>query len=567
MRFTGTKQFYKNNRFNFVMTLLSLVLCAILNIMLAFMLREFIEAVEFQDNDILKRGSYILVFYLVIYGLFSFTRRNYKNKYIKKALSQYKDYIFEKLLSKSISQFNNESSSKIISGFSNDLNSIEMNYLGGTLDLILTCLFYITASISTLCIYPKLALPLILASLICILLSMKYGQKLIEKEKETSEENRGFVSQVKDLLNGFIVIKSFKAEREVLDIFRKKNISLEETKEARRVTSDTVSIYGDISSIIVNVLIYGLGFYYAFQGDMSIGMVIAFIQLGDYILIPVRRLAPQLSERNAAKKLITRLSELVEQKEQNKEGIILESFEHQIELSDVSFSYEEENEVLQHVTMTFEKGKSYAIVGGSGSGKSTILKLLLRFHQQTSGEIKIDGNPISDVDLDSLYNQVSIIQQDVFLFDSTIKNNITMFQTYQADKVKAAIKQAGLSSLIADRGQDYLCGEGGCNLSGGEKQRVSIARCLVRETPVLLMDEATAALDNETALMVEHKILDIEGLTRIIVTHRFHESTLSKFDKIYVMNKGNVIEEGSFEELMQNQGYFYSLYRISQAEE
>jgi ABC-type multidrug transport system fused ATPase/permease subunit len=139
-----------------------------------------------------------------------------------------------------------------------------------------------------------------------------------------------------------------------------------------------------------------------------------------------------------------------------------------------------------------------------------------------------------------------------------------MFSPFDENKVVNAIEQAGLSSLIDAKGENYSCGEGGKNLSGGEKQRVSIARCLVRETPILLMDEATAALDNNTALMVESKILGIDNLTRIIVTHRFNEAIMKKYDEIYVMSKGSVIENGTFDELINNKGYFYSLFNVSQ---
>lgn len=558
------KQFHKNNRMNFIMTIFSLILCSVMNIAMAFMLQFFIEAVEYNSYEVLKKGFTIGTTYLIIYAMFSFLQRNYKNAYIRKATSQFKDYIFEKMLSKSISQFGNGASAKFISAFSNDLASIETNYLAGTLNLILTVMFFVGAAIASLYIQWKLAIPILAVSLISIVISLKYGEKLVEKEKETSEENMDFVAQVKDLLNGFIVIKSFKAEKEVLQIFRKKNTKLEATKQGRRVTSDTVSIYSDISAIIVNIMIFALGFFLAFKNVMSIGMVIAFIQLGNFILHPVRYLAPQLSNRKAAIKLIERISDVIEKEEKKKEGSQLMNFEKDIVFRNLNFSYGEEQTVLENINLCFEKGKSYAIVGGSGSGKSTLFKLLLGHHTDYQGDLLIDGIPIKEIDLDSLYDQISIIQQDVFLFDSSIKDNITMFRSFDETKVMNAIEQAGLTSLIEEKGEDYSCGEGGKNLSGGEKQRVSIARCLVRGTPILLMDEATASLDNNIAQMVENKILSMENLTRIIVTHRFNEAIMRKYDEIFVMNRGSMIEQGTFDELMDKQGYFYSLYNVSQ---
>jgi ABC-type multidrug transport system fused ATPase/permease subunit len=176
----------------------------------------------------------------------------------------------------------------------------------------------------------------------------------------------------------------------------------------------------------------------------------------------------------------------------------------------------------------------------------------------------IDGNELRDISLGSLYDVVSVIQQNVFLFASSLKDNITMFKDFPEDKYENAVRLAGLTDLLREKGNEYNCGEGGCNLSGGEKQRVSIARCLIRETPILLMDEATAALDNETALSVSNAILDIDGLTRIIVTHKLEESIMKKYDEIVVVNNGTIVERGVFSDLMSRKGYFYSLFNVSQ---
>lgn len=560
------KQFMKGNRLNYGMTMASLVLVTMLSILLAFILQIFIEAVELGSMDMIKSGGRIFIIFLVVYGVFSVLQRNYKNAYMKNSLSQFKDYVFHKMLDKSIAQFENGMSAKFISAFSNDLNSIETNYLAGSLELIVTLLMFAGASAAMVILEWRLALPVLAVSVVCIILSLKYGRKLVEKENETSEENMGFVAQVKDLLTGFIVIKSFKAEKEVLNIFRKKNTELESTKQGRRLTSDTVSIYGDISSILVNIMIFSIGFLMAFKGMMTLGKVIAFIQLGNYVLNPVRVLAPLVSNRRAAISLIERISEAVESTEEVTQGRRIEGLHDSICFENVNFGYEEDKDVLKNININFKKGKSYAIVGGSGSGKSTLLKLILGYHHDYTGELLLDGIPMREIDLDSLYDQVSIIQQEVFLFDSSIMDNITMFRQFDAEKLHNAVVRAGLDKLIEEKGESYSCGEGGRNLSGGEKQRVSIARCLVRETPVLLMDEATAALDNTTAMMVENAVLDIEDLTRIMVTHRFNEAVMKKYDEIIVMNKGSVIETGSFVELMGAKGYFYSLFNVAQAE-
>lgn len=549
------------------MTLFVLSLTAAMNVLFAFMLEYFIEAVELSSTANLKVGLIVVGLYLVAYLLFSVFYRKYKNKYLNQALSQFKDYIFSKMLGKSISQFGNDTSARFISAFSNDLGSIETNYLGGALNLYVIILTFIAAAATMLVMNWMLALPVLIVSLVSIWLSMKYGKRLVGKEEKTSDENMSFVAQVKDLLSGFIVIKSFKAENEVLALFKKKNVSLESAKQERRETADTVTIYASVSSIIVNVLIFALGFYFAFNGWTTIGKVIAFIQLGRNILVPVSELSPLVSNYRAARALIDRISEVIETTStDDDQRVSFGGLKDNIVLENVSFFYEEGKEALYGVSTVFQKGKSYAIVGGSGSGKSTLLKLLLGYYPNYKGSISIDGIEIRSINLDDLYEHISVIQQDVFLFDSSIENNITMFREFDKDKLRNAEERAGLSALLAEKGADYSCGEGGRNLSGGEKQRVSIARCLIRETPILLMDEATAALDNEIALNVENAILEIDNMTRIVVTHRFSDQVMNKYDEIIVMNKGSIIERGPFDTLMEAGGYFYSLYTVLQAE-
>lgn len=231
----------------------------------------------------------------------------------------------------------------------------------------------------------------------------------------------------------------------------------------------------------------------------------------------------------------------------------------------VAFAYEDGKAVLQDVSLRLEAGKKYAIVGGSGAGKTTLLNLLMGAYTGYSGSITIDGKELSAVAPDSLYDVMSLIGQNVFLFDDTIRQNITMFRDFPDDAVRSAVQRSGLSRLIRERGEDYRCGEGGSGLSGGGRQRVSIARCLLRKTPVLLMDEVTASLDAKTAFEVSDEILKLGGLTRVAVTHRLDPVLLKQYDTIIVLRDGRVDELGSFEDLMERKGYFYSLFNISRA--
>ena len=271
-----------------------------------------------------------------------------------------------------------------------------------------------------------------------------------------------------------------------------------------------------------------------------------------------------LANRRAALALIDKLAASLSQNIREEGAPIPKKLEEGIQVRDLSFSYQEGEEVLHHVNAQFQAGKSYALVGASGSGKSTLLQLLMAGHSGYSGEILYDGRELSTVSTQSLYELVSLVEQNVFVFNSTLRDNITMFRDFPPQQVQRAEELSGLAPLIQEKGEGYLCGENGSGLSGGQRQRVSIARCLLRHTPVLLVDEATASLDKETAFRISSSILDLEGLTRVVVTHSLDEALLRRYDGILVLHHGRVAETGQFQELMDHKGLFYSLYTVAQ---
>ena len=203
-------------------------------------------------------------------------------------------------------------------------------------------------------------------------------------------------------------------------------------------------------------------------------------------------------------------------------------------------------------------------MGASGCGKSTLLNLLMASDTDYSGSIRYDDTELREIRTDALYELVSVIQQNVFIFNASIRDNITMFSDFPREEVDRAMEQSGLSALVEARGEGFQCGENGCNLSGGEKQRISIARSLLKKSRVLLVDEATAALDAQTASQVSGAILDLRGITRIVVTHSLEESQLKRYDRILTLKNGRIHEEGTFAELMAKKGYFYSLFTVAQ---
>lgn len=210
------------------------------------------------------------------------------------------------------------------------------------------------------------------------------------------------------------------------------------------------------------------------------------------------------------------------------------------------------------------KNKKYAIVGESGSGKSTLVKLLLNYYNTYSGNIYIDNKDVMNIKEENIFNLISMIQQDVFIFDDTIRNNVTLFKEYSDDEVKCALNKVVLISAI-DLLKDNLetnMGENGANFSGGQKQRIALARAIVKKCPIIILDEATASLDNETAYKIEKSLLDIQDLTLVSITHKLIKENLKMYDEIIYIRSGEIIEKGSFDEIMNDKGNFYSLYML-----
>lgn len=297
---------------------------------------------------------------------------------------------------------------------------------------------------------------------------------------------------------------------------------------------------------------------------MTAGTVILFVNLMNFIVSPIGEIWQLVASRRAAKGLIQKMAEALVEHLDFCGKLELEELESAISLEHVSFGYEENAEVLHDITLRLEKGKSYAIVGSSGCGKSTLLNLLLGGMEDYKGSIFFDTYNIKDISKDSLYHLVSMIQQNVFVFDATIRENITMYKEFSDSKIQDVLQLAKLEALIEEKGQLYRCGENGSGLSGGEKQRISIARSLLKHSSVLLVDEATASLDRQNAHEIVSDILEIKDVTRVVVTHSLEDSLLKRYDEIITMKDGRIVEQGNFEKLMERKDYFYALYTVTQ---
>ena len=559
-------QFYRNNRFSFGIALISSVLIAALNLWVAWVLQQMIDCVSgVSGARDLKQLSLLVA--CVILAILALKAASYvsKPRFMEKAMRQYRDYAFQKLTKKSISAFCTENTANYLSAFSNDAATIENGYLEMQFNIWVNVI-KLAGAISMMIAYSPV-MTIVACGFFVLPIGASYitGNRMERAEKTVSEKNGELTATLKDCLSGFSVIKSFKAENAIFGLFSRSNAAVERAKCDRRKLLTVISALGGVTGIAAQLGTFLAGAYLALSGHgITPGVLMVFIDLTANVIIPIRELPEQLASKKAAAALMDKLALALNDNVRRTGARIPNQLIKGIAVNNVSFGYEAGSDILRGVSCTFEAGRKYAIIGASGSGKSTLLNLLMASHGNYAGEIRYDDHEIRNVDTESLYDLVSMIQQNVFVFNASIRDNITMFHTFPEEEVDRAIALSGLSGLIAERGNDYLCGENGSGLSGGEKQRISIARSLLKKSQVLLVDEATAALDAETAHQVSSAILGLDGITSIVVTHSLEEGLLRQYDGIIALKNGSIAESGTFDALIAKKGYFYSLFTISQ---
>lgn len=557
-------QLYYKNRINFIVTIILTIAMSSLNLMISWLIQQIMDCTANQDMQALVRSAWIVIIVVVIYTIANVMYRAVYPRFLQRAMQQYRDYAFSRLTQKSLRSFSKEGTALYVSALTNDCTSIENNYLAATFTLIELLFCFLGALIMMLYYSPVMLVLAVALSFLPVAVSMTAGNRLTEQEKEISKKNERFASIVNELLSGFPVIKSFRAETQASRLFSQRNEQAEEAKKNKRRTEQLISLLANDAGIIAQMGIFLAGAWLAISGKgVTAGVVIVFVQLMNYILNPISQVPLLWSNRKAAIALMEKLSDALSENVREEGREKLNGFSEKIEVKDLTYGYEPESPVLKDLDVQFDAGKSYAIVGGSGSGKSTLLNLLMGSSSNYQGEICIDGVSIKNIESESLYQLMTSVQQNVFVFNDTIRNNVTMFHEFPDKEVTLALERSGLSEFIKKRGEGFVCGENGANLSGGERQRISIARALLRKSPILLVDEATAALDAATARAVSFSILNLVGMTRIVVTHRLEEAILRRYDKILVMKNGTICEQGNFDTLMQQKGQFYSLFQIA----
>ncbi|TGY44269.1 ABC transporter ATP-binding protein [Clostridium sartagoforme] len=520
-----------------------------------------------KNLNMLKISAMWCGIYAILDCFFLLIVKYIKENILKETFVNLKNHLFTKILKFNTEAFNEFNTGTYISILDNDVKLLGDSYYNNILSLYNVIVSFIFSFITVFFLNYTITIILIMVAVSSIIIPKFFDIKLANLQEKYSENMKRYTSQIKDFFDGFQVIKSFNIQDKIIRSNAKLNKIREKSGcEARK----TVYLAGWISMLFSSamyVITYVIGGYFAIIGAISVGLVISLSQLIGGVVAPLEQVPAILAEINSTLKIRNKLEQIINKKVHEEKGQDLRDLPLEVLIKNISFNYKNsEVMALNNINMKFKEGKQYAIVGESGSGKSTIAKLLLNFYKYNNGEIKINDIEISKIDSSYLYKTIGYIHQNIFLFDETLKNNITLYNKYSDKEIMDVIEASGLSEFIKrlPKGLNTNVGENGSIFSGGERQRIGIARALICKAKFLILDEATSSLDNITANEINNSVLSLQDTSTIVITHQLSYNLLSKCDYIYVMKNGRIIEEGSLEELIDNKLYFYNLYNVNE---
>lgn len=486
-------------------------------------------------------------------------------KFVAKMSLDTKIYIFNNLIKQDIESFYNNDVGDKISILTNDINTIETEYFRTFLNLIKSGFLFVFAFGTIFYVSYQMTIALMILSIISFVFGNIPMKNLKTFKEKFSNSQSEYTARTSEYFNGYETIKVFGLEKFISKVFynNSKNVYDKGLAYQKRYSLVTMISYFFGGFTFLGGFV--CGGYLAYKGFITLGQMIVCVQLTNHIVNPLMFAIESYGKFKSVDKILNKIENTLIS-EENVETTEIKDFNNKISLEDVSFKYDDKK-VLENISFDFEKGKKYALVGLSGSGKSTLMKLISKRIKANEGKIFVDGTDLDEISRNSIINLISTINQNVFLFKGSIYDNITLFsKDYSEEKVKNVILKAELGKYLERLYDKELISENANNLSGGEKQRISIARSLIKDTKIILADEILSSLDNEIAFSIEKGLLELENITLISVTHRLIKENLKKYNKILVLKDGKLEETGNFEELMNFDSYFKKLYTISEVE-
>lgn len=509
------------------------IVSSVTGILFAFVLSEIINCAVAGEMARLWRTVAAGIGFVVAAVVSEYLYGYFKNSIICNARFCLKEDLFRAIFKKSMKKYESVNSAEYINNLSNNLNMFDEMYFQNVIELPLVLLTFIIAVAVCIAVEPLMLVVIVIFSVITTFVTNYCGARLQKSTGEYAGGMEEYMSLIKDDFRGFRLIRNFGITASIFGIHKDKNLYVEELKKKNSNNMVLYMCMNELIGLISTLAIMGVAAYFAINGMFEIGIVLAFGQISGKIMSPIMSASKIVVKFKSSKPLKAGFTEILET-EERKGFKNITDIRDGISVEGLSFAYDNKK-VLNDVTCKFKKGGKYAVVGASGSGKSTLLHIIAGYYDDYSGSVRYDDAELKDINEESIHDCTCLVSQEAFLFDDTLKNNITLYQDgYSDDMIMNAIKAAGLWELTTKLpdGLDTRVSEGGNNFSGGEKQRINLARVLLKDSQVLLFDEFTANLDKETAFSIEKNVLDLKDKTIIVVTHHMDERLRDKYDEI-----------------------------------
>lgn len=559
--------YYKPHKKLFFIDMFFAFLISAIDLVFPMVSREIVNnIIPNRQLDLLIKWSVVLTVLFIIRYI-----GDYIVAYWGHVLGVYIEYdmrkeLFAHLQTLPFSYYDNTKTGHIMSRLVNDLRDVVELAHHGPEDLFISVVMLIGSFILLLRIEWRLTLIVFSFIPLILFFTMSKRVKMENAFRKLRSKLSDINAYLENSISGIRVVKAFTNERYEIKRFNKNN---EQYKDARKETYKSMAEFLsgiNITTDVLNLVVISIGGYFAYRGLITAGDLLAYTMFISYFTQPIRRMANLMQQLQEGMTGFERFVEVMNIKPDivDKENAVeLKDVKGHIQFKDVSFSYNNGGkQVLKDINIDIKPGKTVALVGPSGAGKTTLCHLIPRFYDIDSGAILIDGIDIRDIKLASLRKNIGIVQQDVFLFTGTIKENIAYGDPTKSDEeIIEAAKKASIHDFIMTlpNGYDTNIGEKGVKLSGGQKQRISIARVFLKNPPILILDEATSSLDNQTEILIQKSLDELaKGRTTLVIAHRL--STIKNADEIIVLTNNGIEERGSHEELLAKGGIYKELY-------
>lgn len=517
------------------------------------------------DFGAIEKILLILVCLYIVSALFSFIQGYIMSGISQKISYEMRNQISEKINRMPMKYFDTKTHGEILSRITNDVDTLGMS-LNQSLTQLITS---VTTMVGILIMMLSISWIMTLAALVIIPLSMFAVRKVVGRSQKYFKKQQRFLGHVNGLVEenygGHQIVRVFNKEEEVTEEFNKLNDELYDSAWRSQFLSGMMqplmAFIGNLGYVMVSIL----GGWLAIRKTIEVGDIQSFIQYVRNFTQPINQLAQVANQLQSTAAAAERVFEFLDEEEEDQTVINpadVNDIKGNIEFEHVNFGYKENKTIIHDFSVNVKKGQKIAIVGPTGAGKTTIVKLLMRFYDVNSGSIKIDGHDIRNFNRSELREAFGMVLQDTWLFNGTIKENIRYGKLDATDEeVVEAAKSANVHHFIKtlNDGYDMVLDEEASNVSQGQKQLLTIARAILADPKILILDEATSSVDTRTELLIQ-KAMDnlMEGRTSFIIAHRL--STIKDADMILVMNEGDIVEQGSHEELLEKGGFYAKLY-------